>query len=77
MEIEMGSSMGSFGGNDKETAVQIMTAMINDMNRQLGKQNGGMDDEQLEKYINDQQMQLNYVNGLLFDTLKNAGFIKD
>jgi len=77
MEIEMGSSNGSFGGNDKETAVQIMTAMINDMNRQLGKQNGGMDDEQLEKYINDQQMQLNYVNGLLFDTLKNSGFIKD
>ena len=77
MEIEMGSSIGSFGGNDKETAVQIMTAMINDMNRQLAKQNGSMAEEELEKYISEQQMQLNYVNALLFDTLKNAGFIKD
>ena len=59
----------------KDEVVEIMTNVINDMNRQLGWQNQTPSD-QVDAFIEQMKPELNRVNGLLYDKLKEVGVIQ-
>jgi hypothetical protein len=58
----------------KDEAVQLMTDTINAFNRQMAAQQG-IDSKQIEEYILKAQQELTYVNGMLYDVLKENGVI--
>ena len=58
----------------KDEAVQLMTDTINSFNRQMAAQQG-IDSKQIEEYILKAQQELTYVNGMLYDVLKENGVI--
>lgn len=58
----------------RDEAIQLMTDTINAFNRQMAAQQG-MPMDQAESYIEQSQQQLMYVNGMLYDVLKENGVI--
>jgi hypothetical protein len=58
----------------RDEVVNVMTEVINNMNREMGAQHNVPSDV-LEQQIITQKEQLNYVNGLLYDTLLEYGII--
>jgi predicted methyltransferase len=58
----------------RDEAVQLMTDTINNFNRQVAAQQGA-DAKQVEEYIMKAQPELMYVNGMLYDMLKENGVI--
>ena len=58
----------------RDEAIQLMTDTVNTFNRQMAAQQG-MPMDQVESYIEQQQQQLMYVNGMLYDVLKENGVI--
>jgi hypothetical protein len=58
----------------RDEVVNVMTEVINKMNREMGAQHNVPSDV-LEQQIITQKEQLNYVNGLLYDTLLEYGII--
>lgn len=59
----------------KNEVVKIMTDTINDMNRQMG-QMYNVPSAQIEEMIEKSTDELNRVNGLLYDKLKEVGIIQ-
>jgi len=62
--------------NSRETAVSLMCGAVNTMNRQMAAQSN-MPVEQIEQWIKSQEEQMKYVNGMLYDVLKNNGYIQE
>lgn len=60
----------------KSEVVEMMTNYINDMNRSLAS-SSGMDPQQVESMIQQNQPQLVHVNGLLFDLLREKGLLQN
>ena len=58
----------------RDEAIQLMTDTINSFNRSMAAQQG-MPSEQVEAFIEQGQQQLMYVNGMLYDVLKDNGVI--
>lgn len=58
----------------REEAIQLMCDTIDDFNRQQGSMNG-LPAEQVEEYIVQARPQMEFVNGMLYDTLKANGVI--
>lgn len=58
----------------RDEAIQLMTDTINSFNRSMAAQQG-MPSEQVESFIEQGQQQLMYVNGMLYDVLKDNGVI--
>lgn len=58
----------------REEAVKIMSDTIEAFNRKVGEQSG-VSSEDVEKIIKDSRDQLMYMNGLIYDTLKDNGII--
>lgn len=58
----------------REEVVALMTEIINKMNREMGMQHN-IPSDALEEQIRNQKTQLDYVNGLLYDTLQEYGLI--
>lgn len=58
----------------REEVVTLMTEIINKMNREMGMQHN-IPSDTLEEQIRNQKTQLDYVNGLLYDTLQEYGLI--
>lgn len=58
----------------REEAVRLMTDTIDEYNRQQAEVHG-MSSEQIEEYIVQQKEQLDFVNGMLYDVLKQNGVI--
>lgn len=52
----------------KEEVVQFMTDTVNNLNRQVGLQQG-IDPNEIERAILEHQNQLIYVNSMLYDAL--------
>lgn len=60
----------------REEGVALMTKTVNEYNRRMAA-NAGVPMDQVESVLAQQQDQLNAVNGMLFDTLKENGYIRD
>lgn len=58
----------------REEAVKIMSDTIEAFNRKVGEQSG-VSSEDVEKIIQDSRDQLIYMNGLIYDALKDNGVI--
>jgi hypothetical protein len=58
----------------RDEVVDLMTEVINKMNREMGAQHN-IPSDVLEQQIITQKSQLDYVNGLLYDTLLEYGII--
>ena len=58
----------------REEVVKIMTDAINNYNKAMA-QNANIPPEQFEAVLEQQQDQLNTVNGMLYDVLKYNGVI--
>lgn len=58
----------------RDEVVELMTGVINKMNREMGAQHNVPSDV-LEQQIVAQKEQLDYVNGLLYDTLVEYNLI--
>lgn len=58
----------------REEAIQLMCDTIDDFNRQQGSMNG-LPAEQVEEYIVQTRPQMEFVNSMLYDTLKANGVI--
>ncbi len=58
----------------RDEVVKLMSDAIDSMNRQ-GAQQSGMADGQIEEFITSGRAQLDFVNGMLYDLLKNEGVI--
>ncbi len=58
----------------RDEVVELMTGVINKMNREMGAQHN-IPSDMLEQQINTQKEQLDYVNGLLYDTLVEYNLI--
>lgn len=58
----------------RDDVIRLMTGAINKMNREMGYQHNVPSDI-LEDQIRNQEAQLNYVNGMLFDLLLEHGYI--
>lgn len=58
----------------KDEVVELMCKTVNDFNMEIGVRNG-ISSDQIEQILKSQQQQLEYVNGLLYDTLKQSGII--
>jgi hypothetical protein len=58
----------------REEVVALMTEIINKMNREMGLQHN-IPSDTLEEQIRNQKTQLDYVNGLLYDSLQEYGLI--
>lgn len=59
----------------KEEVVKIMSDSIDNMNRQMAQQHG-MPPENVEEQIKQARPQLDHVNGMLYDLLKEYGVIR-
>jgi len=60
----------------RDEGVALMTKTVNEYNRRMAA-TAGVQMDQVESVIAQQQDQLNAVNGMLFDTLKENGYIRD
>ena len=60
----------------RDEVIELMTNVINKMNREMGAQHN-IPSDVLEQQIITQKPQLDYVNGLLFDTLVEYGMINN
>lgn len=60
----------------KDTAVEVMSETVEQFNRQMAAQQN-MDPAEIEKIINEQSYQLRYMNGLIYDALKDNGYINE
>jgi hypothetical protein len=60
----------------KDTAVEIMSETVEQFNRQMAAQQN-MDPAEIEKIINEQSYQLRYMNGIIYDALKDNGHITE
>jgi hypothetical protein len=58
----------------RDEAVKLMTDTINEFNRYQASQNG-VAQEQIEEFITQSKEQLDFVNGMLYDILKENGAI--
>lgn len=58
----------------RDEAIKLMTNTIDDFNRQQGDLNG-IPREQIEAYIEQCKDQMDFVNGMLYDVLKENGVI--
>ena len=58
----------------RDEAIKLMTNTIDDFNRQQGDLNG-IPREQIEAYIEQGKDQMDFVNGMLYDVLKENGVI--
>lgn len=58
----------------RDEVIELMTNVINKMNREMAAQHN-IPSDVLEEQILNQKPQLDYVNGLLFDTLLDNGYI--
>lgn len=58
----------------RDEAIQLMCNTIDEFNR-FNASAQGITSEQIEEFITSGRAQLEYVNGLLYDTLKNNGVI--
>lgn len=58
----------------REEAVQLMCDTVNETNRYLAGQNN-MSENQIEEYIAQSQEQLKFMNGIIYDALKQNGVI--
>jgi hypothetical protein len=58
----------------RDEAVALMTKTVNDYNRTMAS-GAGITHDQIESVIEQQQPQLNTVNGMLYDVLKANGVI--
>lgn len=58
----------------RDEVIELMTNVINKMNRETGAQHN-IPHDVLEQQIVAQKSQLDYVNGLLYDTLLEYGVI--
>jgi len=60
----------------KDSAVEVMSETVEQFNRQMaGQQN--MDSAQIEKVISENSHQLRYMNGIIYDALKDNGYITE
>ena len=59
----------------REEVVQLMCNTVNNYNRGMIAM-GMMTAEQVEAFINENAASLEYMNGLLYDTLKEHGIIQ-
>lgn len=59
----------------RDEAVKIMSDAVEEFNRFLAEKTG-VTPEQTEEYIQKSRVQLDYVNGLIYDTLKYNGVIQ-
>lgn len=58
----------------RDEAVKIMSDTIDNFNRQQAELNG-VPSEQIEEYISAQREQMDFVNGMVYDVLKDSGVI--
>jgi hypothetical protein len=58
----------------RDEVIELMTNVINKMNREMAMQHN-LPEDVLEEQILNQKPQLDYVNGLLFDILLEHGYI--
>lgn len=58
----------------KDEAVRVMTDTVEQFNRYLGEKYG-LTPEQMEENIEKGRVQLDYMNGLIYDALKQNGVI--
>lgn len=58
----------------RDEVIELMTSVINKMNREMAMQHN-LPADVLEEQILNQKPQLDYVNGLLFDILLEHGYI--
>jgi hypothetical protein len=58
----------------RDEVVKLMSDAIDNMNRQ-GAQQSGIPESQIEEFITSGRTQLDFVNGMLYDILKNNGVI--
>lgn len=58
----------------REEAVKLMCDTVDEYNREQARHNN-MDLSAIEDYIASQRQQMEFVNGMLFDTLKSNGVI--
>jgi hypothetical protein len=58
----------------RDEVIDLMTNVINKMNREMAMQHN-LPADVLEEQILNQKPQLDHVNGLLFDTLLEYGYI--
>lgn len=60
---------------ERNEVVELMNNTIQGWNRQIAKEQQ-MPEEVIEKWISESAEQLNFVNGMLYDTLKGNGVIR-
>lgn len=60
---------------ERTEVINLMNQTIQDWNRQIAKEQQ-MPSEVIEKWITESYEQLNFVNGMLYDTLNGNGIIK-
>jgi hypothetical protein len=58
----------------REEAVDLMCDTVNETNRYIAGQNG-MDSAKIEEFIAQNQEQLKFMNGIIYDALKQNGVI--
>jgi hypothetical protein len=58
----------------RDEVIELMSNTVNDYNRGMISM-GMMSADQVEAFIKENQPQLEYMNGLLYDTLKQHGVI--
>jgi hypothetical protein len=58
----------------REEAVKLMCDTVDEYNREQARHNN-MDLAAIEDYIASQRQQMEFVNGMLYDTLKSNGVI--
>ena len=58
----------------RDEVVNLMCETVNTLNRKMAAQTN-MPSDQIEQFIKQGQDQLKYVNGMLYDTLKENGVI--
>jgi hypothetical protein len=58
----------------RDEVVKLMSDAIDSMNRQ-GAVKSGIPESQIEEFIASGRSQLDFVNGMLYDLLKNEGVI--
>ena len=60
----------------RDEVVKIMCDAIDNLNR-FGSLQSGISPEQVEEFISQGRTQLEYVNGMLYDLLKDHGIINN
>jgi hypothetical protein len=58
----------------RDEAVELMTNTVDDYNRYMAVQNN-IPSDQIEEYIKQGRKQMEFVNGMLYDRLKESGII--